>query len=142
MASQLREIADALAVSLAAETWSITSTTVERKNWVQVEPEQMQNPVVYVVPGGSEVTRIGRTNWQSDDSITIYVGRHVSTDDEIDDMHDLADELMVYIRSTDLDAVSTTPQAVEIEINPDDALTERNVWRAVIQATYRTLSTD
>jgi hypothetical protein len=142
MASKLREIADALAVSLAAETWSITSTTVERKNWVQVEPEQMQNPVVYVVPGGSEVTRIGRTNWQSDDSITIYVGRHVSTDDEIDDMHDLADELMVYIRSTDLDTVSTTPQTVEIEINPDDALTERNVWRAVIQATYRTLSTD
>jgi hypothetical protein len=142
MASKLREIADALAVSLAAETWSITSTTVERKNWVQVEPEQMQNPVVYVVPGGSEVTRIGRTNWQSDDSITIYVGRHVSSDAEIDDMHDLADELMVYIRSTDLDTVSTTPQTVEIEINPDDALTERNVWRAVIQATYRTLSTD
>jgi hypothetical protein len=142
MASKLREIADALAVSLAAETWSITSTTVERKNWVQVEPEQMQNPVVYVVPGGSEVTRIGRTNWQSDDSITIYVGRHVSSDAEIDDMHDLADELMVYIRSTDLDSVSTTPQTVEIEINPDDALTERNVWRAVIQATYRTLSTD
>jgi hypothetical protein len=102
----------------------------------------MQNPVVYVVPGGSEVTRIGRTNWQSDDSITIYVGRHVSSDAEIDDMHDLADELMVYIRSTDLDTVSTTPQTVEIEINPDDALTERNVWRAVIQATYRTLSTD
>jgi len=142
MASKLREIADALAVSLAAETWSITSTTVERKNWVQVEPEQMQNPVVYVVPGGSEVTRIGRTNWQSDDSITIYVGRHVSSDAEIDGMHDLADELMVYIRSTDLDTVSTTPQTVEIEINPDDALTERNVWRAVIQATYRTLSTD
>jgi hypothetical protein len=142
MASKLREIADALAVSLAAETWSITSTTVERKNWVQVEPEQMQNPVVYVVPGGSEVTRIGRTNWQSDDSITIYVGRHVSSDAEIDDMHDLADELMVYIRSTDLDTVSTTPQTVEIEINPDDALTERNVWRAVIVATYRTLSTD
>jgi hypothetical protein len=142
MASKLREIADALAVSLAAEEWSITSTTVERKNWVQVEPEQMQNPVVYVVPGGSEVTRIGRADWQSDDSITIYVGRHVSSDEEIDDMHDLADELMVYIRSTDLASTSTTPQNVSIEINPDDALTERNVWRAVIVATYRTLSTD
>jgi hypothetical protein len=142
MASKLREIADALAVSLAAEEWSITSTTVERKNWVQVEPEQMQNPVVYVVPGGSEVTRIGRADWQSDDSITIYVGRHVSSDEEIDDMHDLADELMVYIRSTDLENTSTTPQNVSIEINPDDALTERNVWRAVIVATYRTLSTD
>ena len=142
MASKLREIADALAVSLAAEEWSITSTTVERKNWVQVEPEQMQNPVVYVVPGGSEVTRIGRADWQSDDSITIYVGRHVSSDEEIDDMHDLAEELMVYIRSTDLENTSTTPQNVSIEINPDDALTERNVWRAVIVATYRTLSTD
>lgn len=142
MASKLREIADALAVSLAAEEWSITSTTVERKNWVQVEPEQMQNPVVYVVPGGSEVTRIGRADWQSDHSVTIFVGRHVSTDAEIDGMHDLADELMVYIRSTDLDSAATTPQTVEIEINPDDALTERNVWRAVIQATYRTLSTD
>jgi hypothetical protein len=26
---------------------------------------------------------------------------------------------------------------VEIDMNPDDALTERNVWRAVITATYR-----
>jgi hypothetical protein len=31
----------------------------------------------------------------------------------------------------------SSPQTVGIDINPDDALTERNVWRAVITATYR-----
>jgi hypothetical protein len=32
----------------------------------------------------------------------------------------------------------TSPQAITIDINPDDALQERNVWRAVITVTYRT----
>jgi hypothetical protein len=32
----------------------------------------------------------------------------------------------------------TTPVEVAIEVNPDDALHDRNVWRAVITATYRT----
>lgn len=149
MASKLREIADALAASLQAEAWSITSTTIERKNWVQVDVEEMADPVVYVVPGGSDISRIGRGDWQYDHAITIYVGRHVSTDADVDAMHDLADELVAFIRSESLATgdtppvvIATTPQTVTIEINPDDALTERNVWRAVIAATYRTLSSD
>lgn len=149
MASKLREIADALAASLQAHSWGTTPITIERKNWVQVDIEQMADPVVYVVPGGSDVSRIGRVNWQQDDAITVYVGRHVSTDAEVDAMYDLADALMLYIRSTTLATsatppvvISSTPQTVTIEINPDDALTERNVWRAVITATYRNLSTD
>ena len=149
MASKLREITDALAASLAEETWSVATVTVERKNWVQVDVEGMANPVVYVVPGGSEITRIGRGDWQYDSSVTVYVGRHVSTDAEVDEMHDLADELVTFIRSESLQTgatppvvIATTPQTVTVEINPDDALTERNVWRAVILATYRTLSSD
>jgi hypothetical protein len=142
MASKLREIADALATVLAGETWSITPITIERKNWTQVNLEDMTSPVVYVVPGGQAVDRIGRVDWQSDDAITIYVGRHVTTDAEIDAMYDLTDELMLYIRSHGLAGVTTTPQTVTVEINPDDGLTERNAWRAVITATYRNLSSD
>jgi hypothetical protein len=142
MASKLREISDALAASLATETWSISPITIERKNWVQVDPEQMQNPVVYVVPGGSEVSRIGRVNWQSDHAVNIFVGRHVSTDSDIDGMYDLADEMLTFIRSASLAGVSTSPQTVTIDVNPDDALNDRNVWRAVITATYRDLQTD
>lgn len=142
MASKLRLIADALAASLQAHSWGVTPITIERRNWVQVDVEQMADPVVYVVPGGSDVSRIGRVNWQSDDAVTIYVGRHVSTDAEVDAMYDLADAIVLYVRSTALAGVTSSPQTVSIEINPDDALTERNVWRAVITATYRNLYTD
>jgi hypothetical protein len=36
----------------------------------------------------------------------------------------------------------TSPQTVTIDLNPDDALSERNVWRAAIVATYRVLESD
>lgn len=142
MASKLRLIADALAASLQAHPWGVTPITIERRNWVQVDVEQMADPVVYIVPGSSDVSRIGRVNWQSDDAVTVYVGRHVSTDAEVDSMYDLADAIVLYVRSTALAGVTSSPQTVSIEINPDDALTERNVWRAVITATYRNLYTD
>lgn len=149
MASKLRTIADALAAKLQAHSWGTTPVTIERKNWVQVDVEQMADPVVYVVPASADVSRIGRIDWQYDNAVTVYVGRHVSTDAEVDAMYDLADDLVTFIRSTTLATsatppvvISTTPQTVTIDINPDDALTERNVWRAVITATYRNLSTD
>jgi len=103
--------------------------------------EDMANPVVFIVPGGVDVNRIGRIDWQVDNVVTVFLGRHVNTASEVDGMHDLADEFATVIRSTDLDGI-TTPQTVNVEINPDDAMNERNVWRAVITATYRTLSSD
>jgi hypothetical protein len=142
MASKLREIADALAASLEAQTWSLSPITIERKNWVQVDPEQMQNPVVYVVPGSSDVSRIGRVDWQSDHAVNIYVGRHVATDSDIDGMYDLTNQIMTFTRSHALAGVTSSPQTVTVDINPDDALNERNVWRAVITATYRVLESD
>jgi hypothetical protein len=36
----------------------------------------------------------------------------------------------------------TSPESSSIEINPDDALNDRNVWRAVITASYRVLESD
>jgi hypothetical protein len=61
-----------------------------------------------------------------------------------DDMLDLAEEIADAIRAHTWDQAVvwpsgvTTPVEVAIEINPDDALHDRNVWRAVITATYRT----
>ena len=31
----------------------------------------------------------------------------------------------------------TSPMEVEVNLNPDEGLQDRNVWRAVITATYR-----
>jgi hypothetical protein len=80
---------------------------------------------------------------QADYAVTVFVGRHVTTDAEVDGMLDLADSVMLQVRAHSFgsgvtwpDGV-TSPQTVSIDINPDDALTERNVWRAVITATYR-----
>lgn len=141
MPTNPRVIADALATALQGQEWDISPITIERRNWAAVDIEDMANPVAMVVPGGVDVSRIGRIDWQVDNVVTVFLGRHVTTDASVDEMYDLTESLVEKIRSTDLESI-TTPQSVSVEINPDDALTDRNVWRAVITATYRTLSSD
>jgi len=142
MSSKLRGIADALAAGLQSVTWGISSTVVERKNWANLDVEAMSVPHVFVVPGNADVTRISRLMMQVDYTVTVFVGRHVQTDQDVDAMLDLADSAMLQVRAHSFQNVSfpagvTSPQSVSIDLNPDDALTERNVWRAVITATYR-----
>lgn len=141
MPTNPRVIADALAEALQEHAWDISPITIERRNWAAIDTEDMANPVVFVVPGGVDVSRIGRIDWQVDNVVTVFIGRHVTTDAEVDGMYDLADEFTEVIRATDLEGI-TTPQNVSVDINPDDAMNDRNVWRAVITATYRTLSSD
>jgi|GEM_PF-1660729 len=143
MSSTLRLIADALAAGLQAVAWPVAGTTVERRNWATVDAEAMATPRVFVVPGNAEVSRISRTMMQVDYTVTVFVGRYVQTDSQVDGMLDLADTVMLYVRAHDWPGITwpvgvTSPQTVTIELNPDDALTERNMWRAVITATYRT----
>jgi hypothetical protein len=148
MPSYLRQIADALATSLASINWDVSPITVERRNWVNVSPEDMANPVIYVTPGNADVTRIGRRDSQIDYTAIVFIGRHVTTDSQVDAMIDLADQVLLHVRAhqyLDLSIWPTTvtsPQFSNIEINPDDALNDRNVWRAVITATYRVLESD
>jgi hypothetical protein len=148
MSSVLRTIADSLATGLDSATWEIPSTTVERRNWVNIDVDAMSVPRVFVVPGNADVSRISRQVMQVDYTVTVFVGRHVTTDAEVDGMLDLADSVMLYVRAHSFgQAVTwpagvTSPQTVSIDLNPDDALTERNVWRAVITATYRVFETN
>jgi len=143
MSSVLRGIADSLAIGLQSVTWDITSTVVERKNWANIDVDAMSVPRVFVVPGNADVSRLSRQIMQVDYTVTIFVGRHVTTDAEVDGMLDLADSVMLQVRAHSFGqtvtwpAGVTSPQTVAIDLNPDDALTERNVWRAVITATYR-----
>lgn len=146
--SNLREIADSLADGLDAVTWSIAGTTVERKNWVSIDIEAMASPVIYVVPGNATVTRVSREVSQTDYNVTVFVGRHVQTDAEVDGMIDLADDVILQLRAHDWDNAAswpediTSPIEIEVELNPDDALNERNAWRAVINVVYRHFSVD
>ena len=148
MSSTLRTIADSLATGLQSVTWNITSTTVERKNWANIDVDAMSVPRVFVVPGNADVTRISRSVMQVDYTVTVFVGRHVTTDGEVDGMLDLADSVMLQVRAHSFGSAVTwpagvtSPQTVSIDLNPDDALTERNVWRAVITATYRVFETN
>lgn len=144
MSSTLRQIADSLAAGLQAVSWHLVGTTVERRNWTNIDTEAMSLPKVIVVPGRAEVTRVSRTHMQMDYEVNVFVGRHVQTDAQVDGMLDLADTAMLYVRAHDWGeeivwpAGVTSPQTVTIELNPDDGLTERNMWRAVITASYRT----
>jgi hypothetical protein len=146
MSNRLRTIADALAESLGDITWS-PAAAVQRKNWATVDVEDMANPVIYVVPGNAEVTRVSRSVSQFDYLVNVFIGRHVQTDAEVDAMMDLADNVLLYIRAHDWGGVAwptgvTSPQNVSITLNPDDALNDRNVWRAVIEARYVVFEAD
>lgn len=148
MSSTLRTIADRLATGLNSVTWAIPSTVVQRRNWTDLDVESMTAPRVFVVPGNADVTRISRLVMQIDYTVTVFVGRHVQTDSDVDAMLDLADSVMLQVRAHSFGssvvwpAGVTSPQTVSIDLNPDDALTERNVWRAVITATYRVFETN
>ena len=143
MSSVLRHIADSLASGLDDVTWPIVGTTVERRNWVNIDTDAMSVPRIFVVPGNAEVSRMSRDVMQIDYTVNVFVGRHVQTDSEVDAMLDLADTVMLYVRAHSWPGITwpagvTSPQTVTIELNPDDALSERNTWRAVIVAMYRT----
>lgn len=148
MSSTLRQLADSLAAGLQSVSWDITSTVVERKNWANLDVDAMSVPRVFVVPGNADVTRISRQVMQVDYTVQVFVGRHVTSDSEVDGMLDLADSVMLQVRAHSFGssviwpAGVTSPQTVSIDLNPDDALTERNVWRAVITATYRVFETN
>lgn len=142
--SLLIDIADALADSLAdAElTVDATAPTVERKHWLQYSVEDLTDPVIAVLPVTVESVRASRESWQYDYGVAVYVGRHTPTEEAADAMATLAEDVLDLIRGHEWGQVQwptgvTSPMTVEIEMNPDDALNERNVWRAVITATYR-----
>jgi len=144
VSSTLKDIADALAASLDAETFaSVTAQpTVERKNWPTYEVEDLADPVIAVTPAGIETVRVSRQLWQYDYQMNVFVGRHTPTEAAADEMVDLCEEIADVIRAHSYGEIEwpagvTSPMTVEVALNPDDALTERNVWRAVITATYR-----
>lgn len=141
--STATEISDALADALTAYTFQTITPIVERKNWPSYDIEDMEDARVAVMPATIETTRVNRTEWQYDYGVVIFIGRHAPTEDLADETFELAEELVDAIRQHDWDEEIlwptgvTSPMTVEFEVNPDEALQERNVWRAVITATYR-----
>lgn len=141
--SAARDIADALADSLDAYTFAAPQPAVQRRNWPTYDIEDMAEPVVAVMPGAIETTRADRVHWQYDYAIVVFVGRHAPTEALADETLALAEEMVDAIRQHDWDeAVEwptgvTSPMEVEVTLNPDEGLQDRNVWRAVITATYR-----
>ncbi len=145
MSSMLKDIAQALAEGLDATDFESVSVqpVVVRLNLPGYNVEDMADPVVAVTPGGDAVDRVDRTRHQHDYTITVMLGRHTPSEALCDEMLDLAEEIVDTILAHSWGAVQfptgvTSPQAITIDINPDDALQERNVWRAVITVTYRT----
>lgn len=141
--STARDIADALADSLGACSFATTQPDVQRVNWPAYSIEDMVAPVVAVLPGTIETTRADRTHWQYDYAMTVFVGRHAPTEALADETLALAEEMVDAIRQHNWDpgvtwpAGVTSPMEVEVVLNPDEGLQDRNVWRAVITATYR-----
>lgn len=145
MASTLREIADAVATALASVTYvnAAVQPAVVRLNWPEYDVEGLRNPVIVVAPGQMTITRADRLNHEYVFSILVWVARHTPTESAADEMYDLVEEVIDVLRAhtwgEEIDAFPagvTSPTSIEIDTNPDEALQERNVWRAVVTAQY------
>lgn len=141
--SLLKDLADALKEGLAAHEWDSVEDqpTVSRLNWPTIDIEDMSDPVIVVTPGGDTVERVNREAHQHDYTVNVFVGRHTPDEASADAMLELAEEVVDVILAHswgELTFPASSPQAIAIEINPDEALSDRNAWRAVISVTYRT----
>lgn len=143
MSANLQTLADAVADALVAETWPIAGTTVERMNWVQKDVEDLTAPAIIVTPGGVDPQRIHRSNGvRKNYTVFVFIAQRVETDAEITAISDMAEALVDRLFAHDWDGSVTFPNGigsplnVNCEVNPDDALNDRNVWRAAITATY------
>lgn len=148
MASTFRLIADALAAGLQTAEWP-AGTTVTRANWIELDAADLATPVVIVTPGNADASRAGRDITQTDYAVHVFVGQHCDTDADVDAVMDLADEVLLRVRAHSWpesviwpESVRSGPLSTSIEINPDDGLSERNIWRAMIVATYRVFESD
>jgi hypothetical protein len=142
--SQLVEIADALAASLG--DYAFTSgpqPEVSRVNWPTYDAEDMRDPIIAVTAAAAVIERVDRTHHQYDYQINVFIGRHTPTEALANEMFDLAEEMTDAIRAhvwddmTPWPAGVTSPFTVEMILNPDEALQDRNVWRAVVTVGYR-----
>jgi len=143
MSAFLQSLADAVATGLAAKSWAIAGTTVERANWISKGPEQLVVPAIVVTAGNRETVRIARPSQrQNDYTVQVYVAQKVDTDAEVTAISNQAEAVLDALMDHAYPGVTfptgtVSPLTVTIETNPDDALNERNVWRASIVATYR-----
>ena len=142
--SKQKDIVDALVTSLDAVTWTATAdpVTVESKNFPTYDIEDLGDPVICITDGPVESERLSRSAHQRDYSVEIYVARHTPTEAACDVMLDLLEELIDKLEDHSWGAVSwpasvTSPQSIVVEKNPDEALVDRNVWRAGIVVVYR-----
>lgn len=142
--SKQKDIVDALVASLDAVTWTATAdpVTVESKNFPTYDIEDLGDPVICVTDGPVESERLSRSAHQRDYSVEIYLARHTPTEAACDEMLDLLEELLDKLEDHSWGAVSwpasvTSPQSIVVEKNPDEALVDRNVWRAGIVVVYR-----
>ena len=147
MAAAFRLIADSLAAGLQLATLPIAAS-VTRANWIEIDASDMAAPMVVVTPGNVEGSRASRQITQLDYSINVFVGMHCNNDSDVDAVMDLADHVYLLVRAHSWGEVVafpegvTSPLSATIEINPDDGLSERNIWRAMIVATYRVFEAD
>ena len=142
--SKQKDIVGALVTSLDAVRWTATAdpVTVESKNFPTYDIEDLGDPVICVTDGPVESERLSRSTHQRDYSVEIYLARHTPTEAACDEMLDLLEELLDKLEDHSWGAVSwpasvTSPQSIAVEKNPDEALVDRNVWRAGIVVVYR-----
>jgi hypothetical protein len=144
MPSTLRTIAADLTAGLQGRA-ELSAVSITKDYYAELSLSDMETTKIVVIPSGEEVEKIDRLTWQHDCQIVVFIGKRCKTEQEVDDAMDLAYTVQQLVVDHDWQNAWTsdpsTPMTVEVEHNPQEALTERNVFRTVITATYRVFQT-
>lgn len=140
-----KDLGEALATGIDLHFASIanSSATVAYTNFAELDEQNLSTPQIVVTPNSMSSERTSRTMSQVDMGIHVYVGQKAKTDSDVDAIMKLSDIVFELLRSHDYynlaswpDGV-TSPQAIGIDINPDGALQDRNLWRCVFDVEFR-----
>ncbi len=144
MPSTLRTIAADLSAGLQGRA-ELSGVSISNDYYAELSLSDMETTKIVVIPSGEEVERMDRLTWQHDCQIVVFIGKRCKTESEVDDAMDLAYTVQQLVVDHDWQNVwisdPSTPMTVEVEHNPQEALSERNVFRTVITATYRVFKT-
>jgi hypothetical protein len=140
-----KDLGEALATGIDLHFASLTNTsaTVAYTNFAELDEQNLSTPQIVVTPNSMSSERTSRTMSQVDMGMHVYVGQKAKTDSEVDSIMGLSDIVFELLRSHDYynlaswpDGV-TSPQNIGIDINPDGALQDRNLWRCVFDVEFR-----
>jgi hypothetical protein len=134
IASQLETVSELAGVDVAV------------RHLYEIDNAEMDALHVSVCPRGAEVTSLSRSFWQYEARIGVFVSRRADTNAEATSLMTTTEAIIEKLKASDTSAqltvmvgatASVVCTAITVDLETDESMHERNVFRATMEATYK-----